>query len=468
LSLDQDGKLVPVCPADVFEKGMNDVWEIRTNTGRRLKATASHPILTAEGWKKVSELKLGTLVATARRLPVFEPEPTKFGSDRMRLLGYLLGDGSYQRRRAISFISADPLTFDDCLAVAEREFKVIPRRFWPKGISAAYLVAVYPPKNGSSVLRGRPDGNPLRLWLRDLGVEGQTAPNKRVPNAVFFDAAFDEIRALLRAMFSTDGCLTRRVYGNGAFLWALHYDSASLGLVEDVRDLLLRFGILSGISSGYKGKLARVPIYRAAIEDSGQLHAFCSLIGIEGRKGNLVNQCLAELAGRRHKPRNDRLPYSATEELWLAKERFGVSWGDLGFRLQRGKTLDRARAVVLTKRLGNDRITRMASSDIFWDRVTTISFLGNEIVYDLVMPETHNYIANGLVSHNSGELEQVADLVLFIYREDYYNEQTEKKNIAEIHIAKHRNGPTGTVELYFDREHSRFMGLDRRRGAPSR
>src|SRR3972149_6076140 len=66
----------------------------------------------------------------------------------------------------------------------------------------------------------------------------------------------------------------------------------------------------------------------------------------------------------------------------------------------------------------------------------------------------------------SGELEQVADLVLFIYREDYYNENTEKKNIAEIIVSKHRNGPTGTIELYFNREHSRFIGLDRRRGGP--
>ncbi len=68
----------------------------------------------------------------------------------------------------------------------------------------------------------------------------------------------------------------------------------------------------------------------------------------------------------------------------------------------------------------------------------------------------------------SGELEQVADLVLFIYREDYYNENTEKKNIAEIILSKHRNGPTGTVELYFDKEHSRFVGLEWRRGGPGR
>jgi replicative DNA helicase len=71
-----------------------------------------------------------------------------------------------------------------------------------------------------------------------------------------------------------------------------------------------------------------------------------------------------------------------------------------------------------------------------------------------------------MLSHlrESGELEQVADLVLFIYREDYYNPDTDKKNIAEIIIAKHRNGPVGTVELYFHKEFSRFADLDRRRG----
>src|SRR2546425_7824832 len=70
-----------------------------------------------------------------------------------------------------------------------------------------------------------------------------------------------------------------------------------------------------------------------------------------------------------------------------------------------------------------------------------------------------------MLSHlrESGELEQVADLVLFIYRDDYYNPETEKKNIAEIMIAKHRNGPVGTVELFFHREHSRFANLERRR-----
>jgi len=60
----------------------------------------------------------------------------------------------------------------------------------------------------------------------------------------------------------------------------------------------------------------------------------------------------------------------------------------------------------------------------------------------------------------SGSIEQDADVVAFIYREDYYNPETERKNITDIFIKKHRNGPTGGVELYFDREHQRFRSLD--------
>jgi len=61
----------------------------------------------------------------------------------------------------------------------------------------------------------------------------------------------------------------------------------------------------------------------------------------------------------------------------------------------------------------------------------------------------------------SGAIEQDADLVAFIYREDYYKPQTEKKNIAEIIIAKQRNGPVGKVELYFKKEYGEFQGLER-------
>ena len=66
----------------------------------------------------------------------------------------------------------------------------------------------------------------------------------------------------------------------------------------------------------------------------------------------------------------------------------------------------------------------------------------------------------------SGSIEQDADVVAFIYREDYYNPETERRNITDILIKKHRNGPTGGVELYFDKEKQRFRSLDSRRSEP--
>ncbi|MBD3244984.1 MAG: replicative DNA helicase [Candidatus Moranbacteria bacterium] len=62
----------------------------------------------------------------------------------------------------------------------------------------------------------------------------------------------------------------------------------------------------------------------------------------------------------------------------------------------------------------------------------------------------------------SGSIEQDADVVMFIYREDRENPESQKKNIAEIHIAKHRNGPVGKVDLFFDENSVKFMDIDER------
>ena len=67
----------------------------------------------------------------------------------------------------------------------------------------------------------------------------------------------------------------------------------------------------------------------------------------------------------------------------------------------------------------------------------------------------------------SGSIEQDADVVAFIYREDYYEPETEKKNITQILIKKHRNGPVGDIDLYFHKEYGRFASVDRKMMPPS-
>ena len=62
----------------------------------------------------------------------------------------------------------------------------------------------------------------------------------------------------------------------------------------------------------------------------------------------------------------------------------------------------------------------------------------------------------------SGSIEQDADVVIFVYREDYYNEDTDRQNIADLMIAKHRHGTTGTVSLFFRKELTQFRDLELR------
>ena len=80
-----------------------------------------------------------------------------------------------------------------------------------------------------------------------------------------------------------------------------------------------------------------------------------------------------------------------------------------------------------------------------------------EIVYDCWLPSTNNFIGNGYILHNS--IEQDADLVLMIYREKYYSNENDKNDITDIIIAKHRNGPVGTINLVFNSTTANFGNI---------
>ena len=124
---------------------------------------------------------------------------------------------------------------------------------------------------------------------------------------------------------------------------------------------------------------------------------------------------------------------------------------------------DPSRTVVLdyADALCDEALRYVATSDIFWDRVVAVEALGEQEVFDLTVPGPACWLADGIVSHNSGALEQDADVVVLIYRDDVYNKDPNSPDAgtAELILAKQRNGPTGSVKLAFLREQTRFANL---------
>ena len=112
----------------------------------------------------------------------------------------------------------------------------------------------------------------------------------------------------------------------------------------------------------------------------------------------------------------------------------------------------------LAQILVSEQPTKLTQRDVYWDEIVSVEPDGEAEVYDLTVEELHNFIAGDIVAHNS--IEQDADIVMFIYRDDVYNPETERKNIADIIVAKHRNGPVGEVSLYFQASQTRFRDLE--------
>jgi replicative DNA helicase len=99
----------------------------------------------------------------------------------------------------------------------------------------------------------------------------------------------------------------------------------------------------------------------------------------------------------------------------------------------------------------------LAVNDVLWDEVVAIEPDGVEEVYDATVLGNHNFVANGIAVHNS--IEQDADMVILLHREDMYEKESPRAGEADFIVAKHRNGPTDTITVAFQGHYSRFVDM---------
>jgi replicative DNA helicase len=231
-----------------------------------------------------------------------------------------------------------------------------------------------------------------------------TARRRRVPAEVFAQPAA-AIGIFVRHLCATDALVGS---AGERFVYPVSFDSSDAQLVRDLQSLLLRLGITAGRRT--ESEANGEPFYRLEITDIADLERYLSLVGVAEQRATV-----GVASASTYRTPLSMEPWASTVE------------SDPG------------------------------GSGVDWDEIVSIEPDGEEEVYDLTVEGLHSFVAEDIIVHNS--LEQDADLVFFIYRDEYYNDETEAQGIAEVHLAKHRNGPTGTEKLAWLNRYAKFADL---------
>jgi replicative DNA helicase len=117
----------------------------------------------------------------------------------------------------------------------------------------------------------------------------------------------------------------------------------------------------------------------------------------------------------------------------------------------------RARLSKVAAVLDDADLDVLATNDVYWDTITSVVSLGEQEVYDATVMGVHNFVAEGIALHNS--LEQDADMVILLHRDDAYERESQRPGEADLIVAKHRNGPTRDITVAFQGHYSRFVDM---------
>jgi replicative DNA helicase len=457
LALNTDSWKLETCQVSrAFATGCKAVYRLTTRLGRSVRATANHKFLTMHGWQHLEELSSGMRIALPRRLP--GTKQATMSEDELALLGHLIGDGCTLPSHAIQYTTRELELAEIVASLAAAVFgdAITPRVHRERGWYQVYLPPSFHLTHGMH--------NPIVTWLSQLGIFGLRSYEKHVPEVVFAQPTAS-IARFLRHLWSTDGCINlsqgKKHYTN------IYYASSSKELAQQVQSLLLRLDINASLSRHPQVDKGRDQ-YHVSVTGKNDVERFVTQIGALSSYKMVHQHAIVDYHATRVANTNrDILP----REIWrmyavpamqaasITTRQMQASLGNAycGTGLYK-QNLSRERATRLANVVSSVQLANLAQSDVYWDEVISIVPDGEAEVYDLTVDELHNFVAGDILVHNS--IEQDSDIVMFIYRDDLYNQESERKNIADIIIAKHRNGPVGEISLYFQASQTRFRDLE--------
>ena len=450
-ALDDRLKLVPRTMTHAFPSGVKDVYRVRLTSGREIKATANHPFLTLDGWKPLAELSEGSRIGSVRHVPP-PLEIEARDNEEIVLLAHLIGDGSFVRRQPIRYASIDEANLMTVATAARKRFGITAVRdeYAAARVTTLRLPAPYRLTHGKR--------NPIAAWLDEMGLFGLRSHEKFVPDWVF-SLPKEQVALFLRNLWATDGSVHLEDRGASR----VYYASTSRRLVDDVARLLLRFNVFTRIKhtrkSGYRD------CYQLDVTGAENQLRFLEDVGVHGSRGETAARLVQHLRGVKGNPNIDTVPveiWDRVKQILSDKEmthrQFTTAMGtSFGGSTTWKRAPGRQRLAKVATVLGDADLDVIATNDILWDEIAAIEHVGTEAVYDATVLGVHNFVADGIAIHNS--IEQDADMVILLHREDAYEKESTRPGEADLIVAKHRNGPTRDVTVAFQGHYSRFVDM---------
>jgi replicative DNA helicase len=450
-SLDERLKLVPRTLTHAFPSGTRETFRVRLASGRTVQATANHPFLTYDGWMPLGELNTGSRVAVPRHLPA-PLRSESWPEDEIVMLAHLIGDGSFVEGQPIRYASKDEANLTVVAEAALRRFGITAIRDDQAATrcTSLRLPAPYRLTHGTK--------NPIAEWLDGLGLFGLRGHEKFIPDGIF-GLPDDQLALFVHHLWATDGAVT--IGGSGAV--RVSYGTTSERLARQLQLVLLRFDIktrLRAVDNSY-GR----PQWTLDVCEAEDQRRFLEEIGVHGERSALVAQALRRLDEVRALGRIDTIPGEVWEQVREAmtarSAARAVSQGSVGTvstgDLDPDTGPSRNRLSKVASILDREALEMLATNDVFWDEIVSIESLGELPVYDATVMGTHNFVANGI--HLKNSIEQDADMVILLHREDAYEKESPRAGEADLIVAKHRNGPTATVTVAFQGHYSRFVDM---------
>lgn len=381
-----------------FKRKVEKILSLKLRSGREIKLTPEHPLLTIKGWIPAEKLSIKSRIAVPRKIESFGKET--IAEHQVKILAYLISEG-HTMDSWVLFSNSDPILVTD--------FKKAISKFNPElQVNQHSKPGCYRVTNKDNKYSFKK--NPLKSWLIEQQAFEKYAKEKDIPQ-IIFKLPKEQLSLFLNRLFSCDGSI---YYDKSIDAWEICYASSSKSLIHQVQHLLLRFGIIGKLRSKqtkYNEKI--FPSFELVLNRENCI-LFLEQIGFLGEKDQKAKQCLPQLKNKKGNPNIDTIP----KEAWdLFRPQNGAAIGKaLGYKYPKAMrerirySTSRNLMLQIAEAEQNEALKLLATSDIFWDEIQSISLEEGEFwVYDITVPQSHNFIANDIIVHNSYSASVIAE-----------------------------------------------------------